>query len=541
MKKTKFFLPIMACGLLLSMGLAACNNSQNNEGSKSNASQQSASSVAQKEKIVVTAAGDKKSLELNETVQLSAKVGETALADVTWESSDTGVATVANGLVTAVGYGEATITAKKDGYNNGSIGITVPRPAATATFDLTTAADHYSADGWWELPSAGGMGFAMQTVTGWNPISQQSSWGQQTEEPAETFIGGFGVGDKETVKFTASKAGKANVLLNIGNTDEANLAEIMSIKLNGTAVSLAGKTLEAHEGQYMADLVFDDVSLGNLDLAASNTLEISFLQDTNIFLNELSFYAEGMTIALTNPAAKQQIAVTSEKLEVIVGQTVSIQTTVQGVSYASVDPETATVSNAGIVTGVKVGITNITVKKDGMYSVRVEITVKPAPVAGQILIEAEDAEELKGEETPSGVMISRDGQGGFGGNAVHSGSAYVMFWNVSDELTLTYKFNAANAGTMALSVVGSAPMSMGGEAAAYPLSSLNLKVNGAAVTVPETAEFPAPAGWSSTMEEVDAANVAVKKGENTLTITLSETFPSLDVFKLSTLKQFYQN
>ena len=86
---------------------------------------------------------------------------------------------------------------------------------------------------------------------------------------------------------------------------------------------------------------------------------------------------------------------------------------------------------------------------------------------------------------------------------------------------------------MTLSVVGSAPMSMGGAAAAYPLSSLNLTLNNAAVTVPATAEFPAPEGWSATMEEITVGDVAVKAGENVLTITLSETFPSLDVFKLS--------
>ena len=538
MKKTKFFLPIMACGLLLSMGLAACNNSQNNEGSKSNASQQSASSVAQKEKIVVTAAGDKKSLELNETVQLSAKVGETALTDVTWESSDTGVATVANGLVTAVGYGEATITAKKDGYNNGSIGITVPRPAATATFDLTTAADHYSADGWWELPSAGGMGFAMQTVTGWNPISQQSSWGQQTEEPAETFIGGFGTGDKETVKFTASKAGKANVVLNIGNSDETNLAEIMSVKLNGAAVSLAGKTLEAHAGDWGNTLTFDDLSLGNLDLAASNTLEFEFLQDTNIFLNELSFYAEGMTIALTNPAAKQQIEVINDKLEVIVEETVNIQVknNLAGVTYVSSDETIATVNNAGVVTGIKVGKTNVTLKKEGMYSIRLEITVKPKPVAGQILVEAESAEELA-ELTPgtfnmSGPSIMQDG-GMMGGSEVHSGSAYVMNFG-SDGLTLTMKFQATANATMVLSVVGSSPMSMGGEAAAYVLKDgMTIALNNNAVTIPATAEFPAPEGYTSSMAEVVIGDVAVKSGENTLVVTIEGSCPSLDVFKLS--------
>ena len=152
------------------------------EGNKSTASQQSTQSTPQKEKITITATGDKKALALNETVQLTASVD-----GVTWETSDATVATVANGLVTAVGYGEVTITAKKDGYTNGTIGITVPRPAASATFDLTTAAEHYSADGWWELPSSGGMMFAMQTVNGWNPIAQQSSWGQQTEEPANQY------------------------------------------------------------------------------------------------------------------------------------------------------------------------------------------------------------------------------------------------------------------------------------------------------------------------------------------------------------------
>ena len=528
MKKTKFFLPAMAVGLLLSMGLTACNQPANN--SQGNQSTNSQQSTQQKERITVTAAGDKKSLALNETVQLTAKVGEAALEGVTWESSDANVATVNNGLVTAVGYGEATITAKKDGYNNGSIGITVPRPAASATFDLTTAAEHYSADGWWEL-SGGGM-FAMQTVNGWNPVAQTVSWGQTEEEP-ETFIGGFGTGDKETVKFTASKADKAELMLNIGNSDEAVLAEIMTIKLNGTAINLAGKTLEAHPGQFGNDLEFSDLSLGNLDLAASNTLEFEFLKDTNIFLNEVAVYAKEATVALTNPAAKQQIEVVENKLEVIVGQTVSIQVknNLAGVTYASVDAETASVDDKGVVTGVKQGITNITVKKEGMYSVRVEITVKPAPVAGQILVEAEAAEELQAEEKPSGVMVQQDG--GQWSSGVHSGSAYIMMFGVEGELTLTYKFNAQSAATMTLSVVGSAPMSMGGGAAAYPLSSLNLKLNNAAVTVPETAEFPAPEGWSATMEEITVGDVAVKAGENVLTITLSETFPSLDVFKLS--------
>ena len=534
MKKTKLFFPAMACGLLLSLGLVACNNNQgNNGGNSSNGSQQSQqSSQPAKEKIVITVPGDKKQLELNGTVTLSASV-----EGVSWESSNPSAITVDDkGVVKAVGYGEATITAKKDGYNNGTVSLSVPRPAASATFDLTTDAEHYSADGWWELPSSGGMMFSMQTVNGWNPIAQQSSWGQSTEEPAETFIGGFGVGDKETIKFAASKASKAELLLNVGNTSEANLAEIMSIKLNNTAISLAGKVLEEHAGQYMADLVFDDVSLGNLDLATSNTLEIEFLQDTNIFLNELAVFAVDAQVTLTAPAAKQQIEVVESKLDVIVGQTVqiSVKNNLAGVSYVSADEETATVNQSGVVTGVKQGIVNITLKKDGMYSVRVEITVKPAPVAGQILLEAEEAEELKGEERPSGVMVQQDNSQ-WGGGAVHSGSAYIMIYGADGDITLTYNFNNPDAQkTMTLSVVGSAPMSMGGSAAAYVFKdSMGIKFNNVDFTPADAAEFPAPEGWSSTMTEVVLGDVTVKNGANTLQITLADVYPSLDVFKLS--------
>lgn len=527
MKKTKIFLPLIAVGLAMGMGLTACDKPATSGGKQST---QVGSSEAQP-KIKVTAAGDKKTLVIGETVALSADV-----QGVAWTSTDNKVATVDNdGKVTAVAAGEATIKATKEGYKDGAIAITVNRPAATATFDLTTAADHYSADGWWEL--GGGM-FAMQTINGWNPIAQTSTWGQETEEPAETFIGGFDVGDKETVKFTASKAEKAELVLNIGNSDEVTLSEIMTVKLNGTAISLANISLEAHSGQYGNSLEFGEVSLGKLDLAANNTLEFEFLKSTNVFLDEVAVYAKEATIALTAPAAKQQIAVTSDKLSVIVDETVNIQTQVQGVSYTSVDETIATVNQNGVVTGVKVGKTYITVKKEGMYSVRVEITVNPKPVAGQIIVEAESAEELAdltpGSFNMSGPSIMQDG-GMMGGSEVHSGGAYVMAFG-GDGLTLTMKFQATQSAPMILSIVGSAPMSMGGDAAAFVFAdSMTVKLNNNQYFPNTGAEFPAPEGYTSTMTEVVFGNVVTANGENTLVVEITGSVPSLDCFKFSVM------
>lgn len=526
MKKTKFFLPLLAVGLALGMGLTACNKPAEQSGNQPSSQAQQSSA---QQKIKVTAAGDKKTLLVGETVQLTADV-----EGVKWESSDAKIASVDDkGLVTAVAFGEVTISATKEGYSKGTIGINVTRPAPNATFDLTTAADHYSADGWWEL-SGGGM-FAMQTINGWNPIAQQNSWGQQSEEPAETFIGGFGQGDKETVKFTSSKAVKGELVLNIGNSNAVTLKEVMGVKLNGKAVNIDAIELEDHPGDWGSSLEFGEVSLGQLDIAASNTLEFEFLAATNIFLNEVVVYAGDAKVELTAPAAKEQIEVVESELEVIEGQTVSIQVknNLAGVSYVSVNEATATVDAKGVVTGVAKGITNITVKKDGMYSVRVKITVKPAPVAGQILVEAESAEELQGEEKPAGVNVTQDG-GMWGGNTVHSGSAYIMIFGAEGEITLTYKFNASKAGKMGLSVVGSAPMSMGGEAAPYVIKdSMGIKLNGADVTASEEAVLQPAQGFGGEMSEAFIASVNVVKGENTLVITLSETYPSLDVFKLS--------
>ena len=480
--------------------------------------------------ITVTASGEK-------DILVGGKVTLTASEQgVAWSSSDPEVATVENGVVTGLKLGSAVIKASKEHFNDGSITINVVRPAVSAQLDLVIASDHYSADGWWELPSAGGFGFAMQQVAGWNPTAQAMSWGQQSEEPAETFIGGFGIGDKETVKFTASKAVKAELVLNIGNSDEVALGSIMSAKLNNVAIDLSQVTLPAHAGDWGNSLAFDDLSLGELDLVAGeNTVEFEFLAETNIFLNELRLYAGDAAVTLVPPAAKTQIAFTSTEVEVIEEATLQLTVDQTDVTWVSLDETVATVDQTGLVTAVKMGKVNIRAKKAGFYSAQVEITVNPKPVAGQILIEAESAEELAEVEpggfNMNGPSIMQDG--GMMSSGVHSGGAYVMAFNAS-ELVLTFKFNSDAAKTMVLSVVGSAPMAMGGEAAAFVWAdSATITLNEEAVTIGAEAQFPAPEGYNAEMVETTIGDVQLKAGENTLVVSITGSVPSLDVFKLS--------
>lgn len=111
-----------ALAVLLALTVVGCNsNSGSNASGSKGGNTQSTSALPS---IKVTAAGSKTTLEVDETVQLSADI-----EGVTWESSAVAVATVNNqGLVTAVGAGTAKISAKKDGYKDGSISITVNKP-----------------------------------------------------------------------------------------------------------------------------------------------------------------------------------------------------------------------------------------------------------------------------------------------------------------------------------------------------------------------------------------------------------------------------
>ena len=114
-----------ALAILLALTVVACNSTPAASGSNAPKSSNTPVSTSTLPAIKVTAADNKKTLEVNETVQLTADV-----EGVTWETSAAAVATVDDkGLVTAVGAGTAKISAKKDGYKAGEISITVNKPA----------------------------------------------------------------------------------------------------------------------------------------------------------------------------------------------------------------------------------------------------------------------------------------------------------------------------------------------------------------------------------------------------------------------------
>lgn len=78
----------------------------------------------------VTVAPKTNNLEVGATRSLTATVEpSTAKQDVTWSTSEEGVATVSNGTVTAIAEGTATITATAEGQTDtATVNVTEPEP-----------------------------------------------------------------------------------------------------------------------------------------------------------------------------------------------------------------------------------------------------------------------------------------------------------------------------------------------------------------------------------------------------------------------------
>ena len=124
--------------VLLALTVVACNSKPSNgDGNGQQASSESAEPTSQKQQKISVTTDDSKTLEIGDMIQLNADV-----SGVTWSSSDKNVADVdEDGIVTAIGYGSATIKASKEGYKDGSISITVKKPSAPHPAEPTWPAE----------------------------------------------------------------------------------------------------------------------------------------------------------------------------------------------------------------------------------------------------------------------------------------------------------------------------------------------------------------------------------------------------------------
>ena len=566
--KRKFILPVTVFAVLLSFGLAACGGG----GGEGEGSKPATTSQAAQEKITVTAAEGKNKLILGETVQLAASVdgvtwssskpeiatvSETGLVtsvskgsttikavkdgykdgsisisvdyetikvtvaeggkatllagetvqlnadkpNVTWTSSDVNIATVsATGLVTAVKVGTADITASGTNLNSGKQSISVVRPDPTAVLHMEDA-DHYSADGMWGTNYNG-------TIYGPgedSPVYDRSS-GNASDGKCIAYMDN---GDREILKFNSSAAVKAEfVMMMAARSAVSDMSSVMNVTLNGDAVNLAGKAFEGGGDTN----TFVEFSFGELNIKnGENTLDFNFT-GSSPYMDDLNIYAESAaTITVIKPTEKPSIVVVDESITVKEGKTAQINVTTEGVSYKSASDAVATVSDTGLVTGVKVGTTTITISKEGYKSARLPVTVTEAE--GVVVASIEDivgegiaTRTSRNLEAPYNYIIDED-NGGF-----------------PTGVTGTITFDAETAGTYNMYVRCRASGGYNSTTTDDLSTCMSIKVNGTLLT---------PTGTVSGNSFTDyfLAEVELVTTGNTIEVTCLTTVPTINLFR----------
>ena len=567
MSKKKLILPLTVFALLISFGLSACNNDNGEQGGGQESQQTSEDkpSSAKQEKINITAAEGKTKLVYPDTVQLTADqegvtwesakpeiatvsatglvtavskgsapikaikegfkdgsinisvdypnitvsadktsllIGETANLTaseqgVTWSSSDSTIVSVANGVATALKIGSATIKASKDKFNDGSVTINVVRPAPTATLHMEDA-DHYTADGMWGTS----YGSTIYGPGDESPVYARSS-GNASDG---TCIAYMDNGDKEILTFTSSAAVKAELVMTMAaRSAVSDMSTVMSVKFNNADLDLAGKAFEGGgDTNTFIEFSFGEVNL----IAGNNVMEFNFL-GSSPYMDDLNIYAESAaTIAVVKPAEKDPVVVNEASITVVEGKTAAITSSMTGLSYKSNSTSIATVDENGVVTGVKVGETTISVSKDGYKTIKVPVTVTEA--AGVIAVSIN-------EGTGEGITF-RTSQ-----NLSEPYNYIVDEWPVDAVATFTVN-NEGAAGAYNMFIRARASGGYNSSTSDDLATCMEIKVNGTAITGSGTIS-------GNSFTDYLFGEVNLNAGANTITIKCLTTVPTMNMLR----------
>ena len=484
---------------------------------------------------------DKTTAELTEgeTLTLTATVTPEDATDktVTWTSSDETVATVANGVVTALKAGKATITAKA-GEVSATCEITVNAkviPTTGITLDKTTA----------EMTEGETLTLTA-TVTPENATDKTVVW-TSSDETVATVANGV---------VTAFKAGKATIRAKSGEVSATCEITVNAKVIPATGIALDKTTAELTEGETLtltATVTPEDATDKTVAWTSSDETVATVVDGVVTALKagkatitakagEMSATCDITVNAKVIPATG--IALDKTTAELTEGETLTLTATVtpedatdKTVAWTSSDETIATVAN-GVVTALKAGKVTITAKS-GEVSAACEVTVnaKVIPATGSAL-DKTTAELTEGETLTLTATVSPE-----------DATDKTVVWTSSDETVATVAngvVTALKAGKVTITAKSgevSATCELTVNAKVIPATGIALDKTTAELTEGETLSLTATVTpenatdktvtWASSDEAVvkvvNGVVSALKTGKATITATSGDVSATCEI------------
>lgn len=344
------------------------------------------------------------SLQVGETLTLTATVNPSDATDktVTWSTSDASVATVNNGMVTAVKIGTATITAKAGDKTATCTISVVPPPAipvTSVTLDKTSA-----------TLKAGESVTLTATVNPDDATDKTVTW-STSDASVATVSNGVVVAVKVGSATITAKAGDKTATCAI--TVEAT--PVTSVSLNKTSASLkVGETVTLTATVNPADATDKTVTWSTSDASVA-TVSDGVVVAVKVGSATITAKAgdKTATCAITVEATPvTSITLDRTSVSLKAGETVTLTATVKPddatdktVIWSTSDASVATVTN-GVVVAVKVGSATITAQA-GNKTATCAVTVVATPVTS-VTLDKTSASLKVGETVTLTATVSPD-------------------------------------------------------------------------------------------------------------------------------------
>lgn len=511
------------------------------------------------------------SMQVEGTYQLDATVSPTNATnqDYVWASLDESIATVdENGLVTAIAVGGTTITATaQDGSGvYGSCTVTVTAKPAVSNVDD-------------KLVNSNTIGQDTTNYSSWTTPNNI-----KTGINSDAVYEGQSAGDNNTIQLRSNKSNSGIVTSESGGKIKKITVEWNSNTTSGRKINVYGKNT-AYSSP--SDLYGNNSGtlLGSISCGTSTELTISDDYDyvgvrSNsgaLYLDSITFTWSSSSATPATPIYPTSISLSAESSSISIGATTQLtvgytpsDTNVKNVTYTSSNESVATVSNAGLVTGITQGSVTITATAQtatGTTSATTSITVTPIAVTSVSL--SSNSETIKVGKTVT--LIPTISPSNATNKNVTWSSSNTGVATVSEGIvtgvsagTVTITVTTVSGNKTATCTVVVQESSAGGEET-FPITYTDLPTSyqtGSTVYTADSGikfqayncanysskmQFKASSGYLQTTEELELQSVTINDREsNTLTVYGSNTAGSFsteitgtnDVYDLSGYSYF---
>ena len=322
---------------------------------------------------------------------------------IVWTTSNNSIATVEDGVVTAINLGKVIITATAEADEvSATCEVNVVVPVESISLDKTTA----------ELKE--GESF-MLTATVKPDYSTDKTVTWSTSDATIATVDNNGV-----VK--AIKVGKVTITAKAGDKTATCEVTVKPVLVSGIVLDKISVELFEGETITLTATVSPDNATDKTVTWSTSDASIATVDNNGVVkaikVGKVTITAKAGDKTATcdvtvKPVLVSGISLDKTSVELLEGETTTLKATVEPsnatdktVTWSTSDASIATVDNNGIVKAIKVGKVTITAKA-GDKTATCEVTVNPVPVDGIVLDKAE-VELLEGDSITLTATVSPD-------------------------------------------------------------------------------------------------------------------------------------